>query len=143
MMGGSTLSFPVTTEVRQKEVLSDDLCLSCPIPDISQMQGCLAGTTNSPDYFCSCFLVFFSRFSHLQLLPVEHPCTLPRKQPISVHPFLPGPRLTSFVCRKWQNLLVWKMANLVSHLHTHINSCQNRPHSRGSFKNSVIQLVES
>jgi len=31
--------------------MSDDLWLSCPVPHIAQMQGCLAGTTNSPDYF--------------------------------------------------------------------------------------------
>jgi len=58
MMGGRTLSFPVTTEVGQEEVIPDDLCLSCPVPDIAQMQGCLAGTTNRPDYFSSIFFIF-------------------------------------------------------------------------------------
>jgi len=44
MMGGRLLSFLVTTEVGQKEIMSDDPWLSCPIPDVAQMQGCLAGT---------------------------------------------------------------------------------------------------
>ena len=40
--------------------------------------------------------VLASAVSHSHLLLLDHPCTLPRKQLISIYPFLPGLSLASF-----------------------------------------------
>jgi len=85
----------------------------------------------------------FPFFPPSQFLPLENPCNLPQRKPFSVYPFLPGPRLTSFVCRKWQTLTVWKTANLVSHLHTDINSCQNRASLQGEFRKLSVSRLRT
>ena len=61
--------------------------------------------------------LFFS-FSHSQFLPLDHPCTLPSKQPTSACPFLPGSSLAF--------LFGVEKGKSDDHLYTHINSCQNR-----------------
>jgi len=76
--------------------------------------------------------VLVSAVCHSQYLSLDHPCTLPCKQPISIYPFLPGPTLASFAPSfDISKLVTMEIPPLV------INSIEQVP---PSFISSVLQF---